>query len=89
MVNVNFVFIIWFLCDIYSMLMIPVGMLPYYFKISGVTSMWILLVCNLWMVFVSVMLFIKMDVAAARKVMFSSYFYLMVVLLALLFDKVH
>ena len=74
---------------IYSMLMIPVGMLPYYFKISGVTSMWILLVCNLWMVFVSVMLFIKMDVAAARKVMFSSYFYLMIILLALLFDKVH
>ncbi len=74
---------------IYSMLMIPVGMLPYYFKISSITSMWILLVCNLWMVFVSVMLFVKMDVAAARKVMFSSYFYLMIVLLALLFDKVH
>jgi protoheme IX farnesyltransferase len=74
---------------IYSMLMIPVGMLPYYFKISGVTSMWILLACNLWMVFVSVILFFKMDVAAARKVMFSSYFYLMIVLLSLLFDKVH
>lgn len=72
---------------IYSMLMIPVGMLPYYFKISGVTSMWILLACNLWMVFVSVILFFKMDVAAARRVMFSSYFYLMIVLLALLFDK--
>ncbi|MEO7293385.1 MAG: heme o synthase, partial [Ginsengibacter sp.] len=64
---------------IYSMLMIPVGMLPYYYKISGITSMWIVLVCNLWMVFVSVMLFVKMDVAAARKVMFSSYFYLMIV----------
>ncbi|HEV8079487.1 MAG TPA: heme o synthase [Chitinophagaceae bacterium] len=74
---------------IYSMLMIPVGMLPYYYKISGITSMWIILVCNLWMVFVSVMLFIKMDVAAAKKVMFSSYFYLMIVLLALLFDKMH
>ncbi len=73
----------------YSMLMIPVGMLPYYHNISGVTSMWIVLVCNLWMVFVSVMLFIKMDVAAAKKVMFSSYFYLMIVLLSLLFDKVH
>ena len=73
---------------IYSMLMIPVGMLPYYYKISGITSLWIVLVCNLWMVFVSVMLFIKMDVGAARKVMFSSYFYLMIVLLALLFDKI-
>ena len=74
---------------IYSMLMIPVGMLPYYYKISGITSMWIVLVCNLWMVFVSVMLFVKMDVAAARKVMFSSYFYLMIVFLSLLFDKMH
>ena len=74
---------------IYSMLMIPVGMLPYYFKMTGITSLWILLACNLWMVYVSAMLFIKMDVAAARKVMFSSYFYLMIVLLALLFDKLH
>ena len=35
----------------------------------------------------SVLLFIRMDVAAARKVMFSSYFYLMIVFLSLLFDK--
>ena len=73
---------------IYSMLMIPMGMLPYYFEISGVTSLWILLACNLWMVYVSVMLVIKMNASAARKVMFSSYFYLMIVFLALLFDKV-
>ncbi|MEO6948767.1 MAG: heme o synthase, partial [Ginsengibacter sp.] len=68
---------------IYSMLMIPMGMLPYYFEISGVTSLWILLACNLWMVYVSVMLVIKMNASAARKVMFSSYFYLMIVFLAL------
>lgn len=71
----------------YSMMMVPVGMLPYYYKISGITSLWIILACNLWMVFVSVMLYIKMDVRSARKVMFSSYFYLMIVLLSLLFDK--
>lgn len=74
---------------IYSMLMIPVGMLPYYYKMSGITSMWILLSCNLCMVLVSLRLFIKMDVGSARRVMFSSYFYLMIVLLSLLFDKVH
>lgn len=73
---------------IYSMLMIPVGMLPYFFNISGVVAFWILLACNLWMVYISVMLVMKMNVAAARKVMFSSYFYLMIVFLALLFDKV-
>lgn len=72
----------------YSALMIPVGMLPYYYGISGIVSMWIVLACNLWMVLVSLNLFIKMDVAAAKRVMFSSYFYLMIVLLSLLFDKV-
>lgn len=73
---------------IYSMLMIPVGMLPFYYNISGVLSLWILLACNLWMVFASVLLVIKMNAGAARRVMFSSYFYLMIVFLALLFDKI-
>jgi protoheme IX farnesyltransferase len=73
---------------IYSMLMVPVGMLPYYFNISGLLSFSILLFCNLWMVYVSIMLVIKMNAAAARRVMFSSYFYLMIVFLALLFDKI-
>ena len=73
---------------IYSMLMIPVGMLPFYFQISGSISLWILLACNLTMVYLSVRLFIQMNVQAARRVMFGSYFYLMIVFLSLLFDKV-
>ena len=73
---------------IYSMLMIPVGMLPFQFHISGMISFWILLGCNLGMVFMSVLLFVRMNVNAARRVMFSSYFYLMIVFLSLLFDKV-
>ncbi|MEO6837116.1 MAG: heme o synthase [Ginsengibacter sp.] len=73
---------------IYSMMMVPVGMLAYYFGIGGLLAFWILLSCNLWMVFVSIILVIKMNAAAARRVMFSSYFYLMIVFLALLFDKV-
>lgn len=72
----------------YSMLMIPVGMLPYYFKISGITSMWIILGCNIYMVFISLNLFIKMDISSAKRIMFSSYFYLMIIFLAMLFDKV-
>ena len=72
----------------YSALMIPVGLLPFMYHISGEISMWILLVCNLMMVYLSVMLFIKMDVASAKKVMFGSYFYLMIVFLSLYADKV-
>ena len=68
--------------------MVPVGMLPYYYNISGITSLWIVLGCNLWMVYVSLMLYIKMEVKSARKVMFSSYFYLMIVLVSLYADKI-
>ena len=72
----------------YSALMIPVGLLPFMFHISGIISMWILLFCNLFMVYASVILFIKMDIPSARKVMFSSYFYLMIVFISLYADKI-
>ncbi len=73
---------------VYSTLMIPVGLLPYIYHISGIVSLWILLGCNLFMVYTSIVLFVKMDVPSARKVMFSSYFYLMIVFLSLYANKV-
>jgi len=72
----------------YSVLMIPVGILPYSFGLSGQLSMWILMACNLFMVVQSIRLYNEMDVKAARRVMFSSYIYLPIVLLALLGDKI-
>jgi protoheme IX farnesyltransferase len=72
---------------IYSALMIPFGLLPYYMNIAGMVSLLIVLLCNLWMVAASIQLFIKMDIKSARMVMFSSYFYLMIVLLALFADR--
>jgi heme o synthase len=73
---------------IYSVLMIPIGFLPHFTGMTGEVSMWILLASNLAMVFVSVQLFINMDIKSARKVMFSSYFYLLVVFLSLYADKI-
>ncbi|HLO39375.1 MAG TPA: hypothetical protein VK173_12825, partial [Lacibacter sp.] len=73
---------------IYSLLMIPVGMLPYFFNMSGVVSMWILVAANMFMVIQCIRLYINMDVKSARRVMFSSYIYLPIVLLALLADKI-
>jgi heme o synthase len=73
---------------IYSLLMIPVGMLPYFFNMSGVVSMWILVAANMFMVIQCVRLYFNMDVKSARRVMFSSYIYLPIVLLALLADKI-
>jgi len=73
----------------YSVLMIPVGILPHYFNIAGNVSMVILLICNLLMVVQGVRLYNEMNVKAARRVMFSSYVYLPIVLLSLLADKTH
>jgi protoheme IX farnesyltransferase len=73
----------------YSVLMIPVGILPHAFNISGSLSLIIVLLANLFMVFQSLRLLKEMDVKAARRVMFSSYIYLPIVLLALLADKVN
>ena len=72
----------------YSFLMIPIGMVPYFIGLTGITSLWIVLACNLFMVFQSARLYKEMDVKAARRVMFSSYIYLPIVLLALLADKI-
>ena len=71
----------------YSALMIPVGILPKVFGMTGNISLWIVLAANLFMVMQSVRLYNQMDVKAARRVMFSSYIYLPIVLLALLADK--
>jgi len=73
---------------IYSLVLLPVGTLPYLTGMSGRLSFWIVLAANLFMLLQCVRLFREMEVKAARRVMFSSYIYLPVVLLALLADKI-
>jgi heme o synthase len=73
---------------IYSLVLVPVGILPYLVGMSGVVSFWIVLAANLWMVWLCVRLYRQMEVKSARGVMFGSYIYLPVVLLALLADKI-
>jgi protoheme IX farnesyltransferase len=73
---------------IYSLLMLPVGVLPYWAGISGIVSFWIVLAANLFILWQCVRLYREMEKKAARRVMFSSYFYLPVVLLSLLADKI-
>ena len=72
----------------YAVMMVPIGLLPFYFGITGTVSMWIVIAANVFIVVQCVRLYIEMDVKAARRVMFSSYIYLPVVFLALLADKV-
>ena len=73
---------------VYSLLMMPVGMIPYYIGMSGMTSLIIVMLTNLFLVMQCFRLYKEMNAKAARRVMFSSYIHLPVVLLALLMDKV-
>jgi len=72
---------------IYSLLLIPVGVIPYFIGMSGSISLVIVALANVFMVWRCVQLYRNMDVPSARRVMFSSYIYLPVVLLALLAGK--
>jgi protoheme IX farnesyltransferase len=71
----------------YALLMVPVGILPYLFGVSGRISLIIVFLANVFMIVQCLRLYQGMDVPSARRVMFSSYIYLPVVLLALLADK--
>jgi protoheme IX farnesyltransferase len=72
---------------LYSVLLIPIGVLPFAVGMSGTISLVIISVANLVMFWQCIRLFREMDVKAARRVMFGSYIYLPVVLLSLLADK--
>ena len=79
---------------IYSLLIVPVSLLPYfigiceYETIGGVIGLILVLLADIFMLYRCTTLYRKMDVSSARKVMFGSYLYLPVVLLALLMSKI-
>ncbi len=77
----------------YSLVLVPVTLLPYYTgmcsyeDLQGKIAVGLIILANLFMIGRCVNLYRKMDVASARKVMFGSYMFLPVVLLALLLSK--
>jgi protoheme IX farnesyltransferase len=79
---------------IYSLLLLPVTFIPFftgmceYKSIAGMIGLILIVLANVFMIMRCVGLYRKMDVPSARKVMFGSYMYLPVVLLALLMSKI-
>ena len=78
---------------IYSLLLVPVSLAPFYTgmcsfnDLVGKISLGLITLANLFMIGRCVTLYRKMDVGSARKVMFGSYMYLPVVMLAMLLSK--
>ncbi|MFN8292003.1 MAG: heme o synthase [Chitinophagaceae bacterium] len=77
----------------YSLLLLPVTLAPYYTGIctytdlKGIISLSLVSLANVFMIMRCLTLYKKMDVGSARKVMFGSYMYLPVVMLAWLLSK--
>jgi heme o synthase len=72
---------------IYALLLIPMTIVPYLIELTGMYSLVVVMLANLFLIGQCIRLYNRMDVKSARRVMFGSYIYLPVVLLALLADK--
>jgi protoheme IX farnesyltransferase len=78
---------------LYSLLLVPVTLAPYYTGMcsytdtKGIISLALVVLANMFMIARCLALYKKMDVGSARKVMFGSYMYLPVVMLAWLLSK--
>ena len=73
---------------VYAMLLIPFTLVPYLIELTGSYSVIVVMLANLFLLWQCIRLYRQMDAKAARRVMFGSYIYLPVVLLAYLADKV-
>jgi protoheme IX farnesyltransferase len=79
---------------IFSLLLLPVTLLPFftglcsYDDAAGLVSLVLIVLANAFMIMRCVNLYRKMDIPSARKVMFGSYMYLPVILMALYISKI-
>ncbi len=78
---------------IYSLVLVPVTLAPFftgmcsYNDVKGLISLGLIAVANVFMIMRCLTLYKKMDVSSARQVMFGSYMYLPVIMLAMLLSK--
>jgi len=73
---------------IYALVLIPVSLIPFYMGLTGLTSVVIILISGAIYAFFGWDFYKKCTRASALRLMFSSFFYLPIVLFALFFDKI-
>jgi len=73
---------------IYTAGLIPIGLLPYMFKMAGPTSAILTTICGIYFMFTALKLLKTCDTTDARKLLYASFIYLPVVQLSLMFDKI-
>jgi protoheme IX farnesyltransferase len=74
-------------CVMYSLVLVPMAMLPQMFGMTGSVGTWVSVGCGLLYLAASIAFYMKNDHKSARRVMFASFIYLPAVLLALVLAK--
>jgi protoheme IX farnesyltransferase len=74
-------------CMLYSLVLIPMAMVPQRLGMVGSVGMWVCMAAGLLYFVASVAFYFKNDYKSARRVMFASFIYLPAILLALVIDK--
>ncbi len=74
-------------CVIYSLILIPTSLLLYFMGITGLVAAIIIGITGLVYLLASIQLYIKCDRKSALQLMFTSFFYLPIVLIAICADK--
>jgi protoheme IX farnesyltransferase len=72
---------------VYTLSLIPLGMLPWFFHVSGIISMIVMVVAGILFTLQAWRLFRECTVTRARQLMFGSFFYLPVVQIAMVLDQ--
>jgi protoheme IX farnesyltransferase len=75
-------------CMFYSVVLIPLAIVPRLISVTGNLGMWLCLLSGIMYFAAAVMFFVQNDKKSARRLMFASFLYLPVILIALIIDKV-
>ncbi len=77
-----------YLILVYTLMMIPVSLLPVFFQLSGYISGLVILIAGIIFLMKAIKLYKTLSPEDASKLMFASFFYLPVVQVAMLIDKI-
>lgn len=73
---------------LYSFFMTPAALLPFFFDLTGLVSLWFVILAGLLFLIPAFKLFLTGETKDAKKVMFASFIYLPVIQLVYVLDKV-
>lgn len=73
---------------IYTLCLLPVSLMPIVFNISGSVAAIIIILCGIGFIVQAIKLYRLCDVKSAQQLMFGSFFYLPLVQIALMIDKI-